>query len=297
MSLKEQFEKIKENWLLILIVVFIFGVMIYLPNSGSIGFSSQNKMAMDYAYESSLAYGGSYDTYKNYTQNFAPQVENRKIVKTANLGLETKVGKFSEVDSKLREVIKSSDSFILNENIYSNKVNSREIFSGNYVIKVNNDKLEYITNQLKDLGKVTRFTMGADDVTGQYTNVNIELQVERERLLRYQEMYEDAELINDKIELNDRIFNQERTIKYLEDSVRDIDQRIDYSTINLTVNEKSDYLGIAFVKLSDLVRSFINSLNSLIRLVVLILPWVIIIGFFYAINRFFKKEGTKVRKK
>lgn len=297
MSLKEQFEKIKENWLLLLIVVFIFGVMIYLPNSGSIGFASQNKMAMDYAYESSLAYGGSYDTYKNYTQNFAPQVENRKIVKTANLGLEIKVGKFYDVDSKLREVIKSSDSFILNENIYSNKVNSREIFSGNYVIKVNNDKLEYITNQLKDLGKVTRFTMGADDVTGQYTNVNIELQVERERLLRYQEMYEDAELINDKIELNDRIFNQERTIKYLEDSVRDIDQRIDYSTINLTVNEKSDYLGIAFVKLSDLVRSFINSLNSLIRLVVLILPWVIIIGFFYAISRFFKKETPKIRKK
>ncbi len=297
MSLKEQFEKIKENWLLILIVVFIFGVMIYLPNSGSIGFSSQNKMAMDYAYESSLANGGSYDSYKNYSQNFAPQVENRKIVKTANLGLETKVGKFYEVDSKIREVVTSSDSFILNENIYSNKVNSRDIFSGNYAIKVDTDKLDSVINQLKDLGKVTLFREGADDVTGQYTNVNIELEVERERLLRYQEMYEAAELINDKIELNDRIFNQERTIKYLEDSVRDIDQRIDYSTINLTVNEKSDYLGIAFVKLSDLVRSFISSLNSLIRLVVLILPWVIIIGFFYAISRFFKKEGTKVRKK
>lgn len=294
MSLKEQFEKIKENWLLILAVVFIFGVMIYLPSSGSVGFASQNRVAMDYASES--AYGGSYDSYKNYSQNFAPEVENRKIVKTSNLSLETKVGKFYEVDAKIREVVNSSDSFILNENIYSNKVNSRDIFSGNYTIKVDTDKLDSITNQLKELGKVTLFREGADDVTGQYTNVNIELEVERERLSRYQEMYAEAELINDKIELNDRIFNQERTIKYLEDSIRNIDQRVDYSTINLTVNEKSDYLGIAFVKLSDLVRSFINSLNSLIRLVVLILPWAIIVGFFYGVGKFSKKGKKKSRK-
>ena len=293
MSLKEQFEKLKENWLLILLVVLVLGTMIYLPNI-SVG-SSYN-----YASDSALGgYSPSYakESYLNYqNQNFSPEVLNRKIVKTSNLGIETKIGKFKETDSQVRDVVKGTESIIITENIYSNKVDSKEIFTGNYTIKVKIDKLDLVTNQLKTLGKVTSFNQGADDVTGEYTNVNIELQVEKERLERFQEMYADAEEITDKIELNDRIFNQERTIKYLEDSIKDVDQRIDYSTIYLTINERSNYLGIAFVKLSDLARSFMGSLNSLVRLIVVILPWVLIAGFIYAINKLTKKQEIKKKR-
>ncbi|MFA5745946.1 MAG: DUF4349 domain-containing protein [archaeon] len=293
MSLKEQFEKLKENWLLILLVVLVLGTMIYLPNI-SVG-SSYN-----YASDSALGgYAPAYakESYLNYqNQNFSPEVLNRKIVKTSNLGIETKIGKFKETDSQVREVVKGTESIIITENIYSNKFDSKEIFTGNYTIKVKTDKLDLVTNQLKTLGKVTSFNQGADDVTGEYTNVNIELQVEKERLERFQEMYAEAEEIKDKIELNDRIFNQERTIKYLEDSIKDVDQRIDYSTIYLTINERSDYLGIAFVKLSDLLRSFMSSLNSLVRLIVVVLPWVLIAGFIYAVSKLTKKQEIKKKR-
>lgn len=293
MGIKEQFEKLKENWLLILLVVLVLGTMIYLPNI-SVG-SSYN-----YASDSALGgYAPSYakESYLNYqNQNFSPEVLNRKIVKTSNLGIETKIGKFKETDSQVRDVVKGTESIIITENIYSNKVDSKEIFTGNYTIKVKNSELDTLTNQLKTLGKVTSFNQGADDVTGEYTNVNIELQVEKERLERYQDMYEEAEEITDKIELNDRIFNQERTIKYLEDAVKDVDQRIDYSTIYLTINERSDYLGIAFVKLSDLLRAFMGSLNSLINLVVVILPWAIIAGFIYAVVRLTKKPEPRKKR-
>ncbi len=298
MSLTEQLENLKNNWLIFILAIVVIGTMIYLPNIGTIS----SYKSVNYAYDS--GYGGyapSYakESYLNYqNQNFSPEVLNRKIVKTSNLGIETKIGNFKTVDSKVRDVIKGTESIIINENIFSNKVDSKEIFTGNYTIKVKIEKLDLVTDQLKTLGKVTSFNQGADDVTGEYTNVNIELQVEKERLERYQEMYADAEDIKDKIELNDRIFNQERTIKYLEDAVKDVDQRVDYSTIYLTVNERSDYLGIAFVKLSDLLRSFMGSLNSLIRLIVLILPWAIIAGFIYAIARLTKKPETKaIRRK
>lgn len=296
MSLKEQFEKLKENWLLILLVVLVLGTMIYLPNI-SVG---SNYMSGNYASDSALGgYSPSYakESYLNYqNQNFSPEVLNRKIVKTSNLGIETKIGKFKETDSQVRDVVKGTESIIITENIYSNKVDSKEIFTGNYTIKVKTDKLDLVTNQLKTLGKVTSFNQGADDVTGEYTNANIELQVEKERLERFQEMYVDAEDIADKIELNDRIFNQERTIKYLEDAVRNVDQRIDYSTIYLTINERSDYLGIAFVKLSDLLRSFMSSLNSLVRLIVVILPWALIAGFIYAVSKLTKKQEVKKKR-
>jgi ABC-type sugar transport system permease subunit len=296
MSLKEQFENLKNNWLIFVLAIVVIGAMVLLPNISS-GVSYKTNYAAD---SYSLGYGASYESYSkalyNNSTNFSPDVLNRKIVKTSNLGIETKIGKFKQTDLQLRDIVKGTESIILTENIYSSKVDSKEIFTGNYTIKVHVDKLDLVTNQLKTLGKVTSFNQGADDVTGEYTNVNIELQVEKERLERYQDMYADAEDIKDKIELNDRIFNQERTIKYLEDAVKDVDQRVDYSTIYLTVNERSDYLGIAFVKLSDLLRSFMGSLNSLIRLIVLILPWAIIAGFIYAIARLSKKPEIKKKR-
>ena len=295
MSLKEQLEKLKNNWLIFILAIVVIGAMMLLPNISRGSIYSSN-----YAMDVAQGYGGSYESYSkalyNNSTNFAPDVLNRKIVKTSNLGIETKIGNFKNVDSKVRDVVKGTESIIINENIFSNKVDSREIFTGNYTIKVKNSELDTLTNQLKTLGKVTGFNQGADDVTGEYTNVNIELQVEKERLERFQEMYVDAEDITDKIELNDRIFNQERTIKYLEDAVKDVDQRIDYSTIYLTINERSDYLGIAFVKLSDLLRAFMGSLNSLINLVVVILPWAIIAGFIYAVVRLTKKSEPRKKR-
>lgn len=295
MSLTEQLENLKNNWLIFVLAIVVIGAMMLLPN-----ISRGSSYSSNYAMDTSQGYGGSYESYSkalyNNSTNFAPDVLNRKIVKTSNLGIETKIGNFKNVDSKVRDVVKGTESIIINENIFSNKVDSREIFTGNYTIKVKNSELDNLTNQLKTLGKVTSFNQGADDVTGEYTNVNIELQVEKERLERFQEMYVDAEDITDKIELNDRIFNQERTIKYLEDAVKDVDQRIDYSTIYLTINERSDYLGIAFVKLSDLLRAFMGSLNSLINLVVVILPWAIIAGFIYAVVRLTKKPEPRKKR-
>jgi len=298
MTFTEQLEKLKDNWLVILLVVVVLGAMMLLPKIGT-NYSSRNYTTMDSALGYASGYYPESVMYKNYSQqnNFAPDVTDRKIVKTSNLGIEVKLGKFSQTDSMMRDIIKSSSSFILNENIYSSKVNSKDVYTGSYTIKVETSKLDQITNQLKTLGKITSYNQGADDVTGQYTNVKIELQVEKERLERYKQLYEDAKTMEDKINLNDRIFNQERTIKYLEDSIKNIDERVDYSTIYLTINERSDYIYIAFVKLSELVSSFVGSLNSLLRLIFLVLPWAVLGGVIYAIIRLTKKKQPTFKKR
>jgi hypothetical protein len=104
-------------------------------------------------------------------------------------------------------------------------------------------------------------------------------------------MYNSAEKISDKIELNDRIFNQERTIKYLEDSLKNMDQRVDYSTINLNISEKYSYSNIALVKLSDLVRSFVNSVNALLKFLFVIIPFAIVGWIIYLVSR--NKKNSK----
>ena len=107
-------------------------------------------------------------------------------------------------------------------------------------------------------------------------------------------MYLEAEDVMDKVEINDKIFFQERRVKYLEDSLKRIDQRVDYSTISFTLNEKrSEYANIAFVKCSELIKSFVGSFNSLISLIFAVIPWLVaflFVGFVWKRVRSKKKR-------
>ena len=66
---------------------------------------------------------------------------------------------------------------------------------------------------MKEIGEVTSFSENADDITEQFVDLETELVAEKERLARYKQMLSEATLVEDKIQLSDRIFNQERTIK------------------------------------------------------------------------------------
>jgi len=58
--------------------------------------------------------------------------------------------------------------------------------------------------------------------------------------------------------------------------LRNIDNRIEYSSVSFSMSEeRSEWVNIALVKLSDLVRSFVGSLNSLLSFIFGIVPWAV----------------------
>lgn len=293
MSFKKQIEKIKENWLFIFIFLIILGVFFFLPNVRGVS-KSYDQMSGAYEnYSLNSTMGNMYYS----TDDFYPEITERKITMSANLDLEVKIGELLETHEAIKKITNNLNLIVLNENINSYKIQSKEIYRANYILKVEQNKLEFALTSLKNLGKVTNITKESNDITEKYLNTTIELEVEQKRMERYQQMYSDALEMKDKIELNDRIFNQERTIKYLEDSLKNVDNKIDYSTIYLSVNEKSDYLGIAFIKLSELSRAFIDSLNSLITLLVTIFPWALVVGFSYVLVKATKKRKINLIKR
>lgn len=294
MAIKQQLEKIKDNWLLLVIALIVIGFFMFGGGFGS-KFSAvtemgMSKSSMDYAMVESAEYrGGGYMPL--VSQDFAPDVEERKITKTTSMSAEVERGAFESAETRLKSIVKSSDSFILNENVNRNGQGRKSYLSGYYSIKVDTDKYDAVISQLKEIGEVQSFSENARDITGSYTNTELEIEVEKERLERYWQMYEEAEIIEDKINLNDRIFNQERTIKYLEDSLRNMDQRVEYSTISLSIHEKrSNYANVAFVKLSELIKSFVSSLNSLLYLLFFIVPYAVALGIIWFAVRWFRRR-------
>ncbi|HIJ11808.1 TPA: DUF4349 domain-containing protein [Candidatus Woesearchaeota archaeon] len=279
MGIQTQFTKLKENWLLVLLVVVLLAVPSFMGGSTNVAKSfggyAMEEMAMD-----------GFAPSRSYQADFAPQIEERKITTTSSLQTEVDKGDFKNTEIKLKAIVKATDSIILNENVNTYD----DVRSGSYSIKVESSKYDAIVTQLKELGDITSFNENKHDITGSYTNNQVELEVERKRLARYQQIYSEATDVNDKLNINDRIFDQERRIKYLEDSLQNKDQRVDYTTISVSISEKrSEYAHIAFVKLSELVRSVVDSVSSVLTLLFVALPYAVIAWLVWFVYRRVKK--------
>ena len=282
MTLKDQFKKIKDNWLILILIgaglFFVFfstGGGYYSSQSFSEGMFSKN---MDLAYDRSSAYGGYYDS------DFAPDLTERKITKTGSLNTEVSKGTFEQSHGAILDIAAGSHSFILSQNVQSYGSGWRLYKRGTYTLKVETGAYDSVVSSLRGIGKVITFNEDSQDITARYSNTEIEIQTERARLARYESMYLSATEVSDQITLSDRIFEQERKIKYLEDSLTNLDRRIEYSTISVTLSEKrSEWAYITFVKLSQLIKSFVMSLNAFLGFFFVIIPWAIAAGIIWLI--------------
>ena len=234
---------------------------------------------------------GGYYPGPSYGDDFAPEVEERVIVKNSYLNSEVEQGTFYENEQRLKDIIQTSDAFLLNENVNEYETNWNSYFSGSYSIKVPAGKYDAVLSQLREIGELQSFSDNSQDITGSYTNQNIEVEMERARLQRFLEMYEGAELMEDKILLNDRIFDQERRVKYLDDAIKNMDTRVQYSQVSFSMSEKrSEYVDVTLVRFSNLVESLVNSLNALLQLVFMGLPWALLFVGYKAVSKLVKKK-------
>lgn len=304
MTLKKQIDTLKNNWLIVAIIVVLLGVFMYAPSSNigemgkaytnqyaDYGFAEPEAMAYDSYYAGSARSGIAYDLYYSYSSDFAPEVEERMLKKTATVSTEIERGGFDKAASELKGIVTASEAFILYENVNNQGPEGFKYKVGRYNIKVETSKYDAVVSQLKAIGEVQSFNENANDVTGTYTNLQTELDAEKTRMQRYQQMFEEAKEVGDKIELSDRIFNQERTIKYLEERIANLGNEVSYSTISVTISEEqSKYVGIAVVKLSELARTFVDSLNSLLSFIVGIVPWAVAVGIIWWIVKAVRKK-------
>lgn len=280
MSFKKQVQTLKENWLIVaaLIVLVLFMNMGGISSiSQSFNAVSRDMMGGGYA-ESSMGVSRSMSPVPPYAyDSFAPQVEQRKITKSANLHQEVEQGEFVAAEQRVKSNIASTKSILLNENVNTYESGRKQYRSASYQIKVPLANYDALIASLKSIGEVKSFSESQDDITQPVQSAEVQLAAEKARLERYQAMFKEASRTEDKITLSDRMFEQERTIKYLEESLKNLGDRVDYSTVYAEVSEKQPaYAQIVFVKFSELVKNLVDNVNSVLSLLFSIVPWVVL---------------------
>lgn len=287
-TLANQIDKLKENWLIVVLVILVLlvgsGANLFNP------FTTIVQSSKSFAGDGAVMEAAVRSFAPSPLGDFAPEIEERQITKTTIMASEIDRGEFNDAETKVLDIVKSSESILLNHNAGKRGKDKQSYSVGIFTIKVDTDRYDSVISQLKDIGETTSFNENLRDITQQFESLDIELESEKKRLQRFQQQLQETDEAEFKIQLTDRIFNQERRIKYLEDSLKNAGNRVAYSTIHLTLTEEqSSFSNIVFVKFGDLWRGLVNSTNLLLKFLFYILPWLLLLHIFKFLHRRFHK--------
>ena len=224
-----------------LFILSMLLVAIFTVACGSSGGSYKTESAtMDYVSEGAaeeLVFGSSVtNDIKNTSESSTESQTIKKLIKTVDIDMETK--EFSDLIDKIQKKVNELNGYIedssISGNSYNNEYGTRY---ANFTIRIPENKLDGFVIEIGELGNITHKNESVKDVTLEYVDVESHKNVlltEQERLMV---LLEKAETMEDIIAIEQRLSNVRYEIESYESRLRTLDNKVDYSTVNLYVDE------------------------------------------------------------
>ena len=187
--------------------------------------------------------------------------EGKKIILNADLYIETL--DFDSSIENLNKKVSEYKGYISNSNIHGDAENaSRRI---ELTIRIPAKDYYNFVNSSNELGTVKEKNEYTEDVTFQYMDVEVRLETLRLEETKLLELLEKAVTIEDVIALEARLSDVRYEIESFEANKRRLDDEIDYSTIILTIREKTKIIAVQPTFLSRLGNVFIDSAENFVE--------------------------------
>lgn len=155
---------------------------------------------------------------------------SRKIIKNGNMRVQ--VGEIKKAQAQVNEVLKRNNAYIQKEEFQNTDVDENL----NLTIRVPHKSFDALVNSFSDgIGSVLSKNISSDDVTEEYTDISIKLANKKLYLEKYRDMLKSAATTKDMLEIQEKIRGLEDEIDVAEGRLRFIDDRVNYSTLNLSL--------------------------------------------------------------
>ncbi len=200
-----------------------------------------------------------------------------KIIYTGHVSLQTTA--FDEAVSALEQAVQAQGGFVQDSSVqgytetYADGTTAVVDRWANYTVRIPADKFDNFMAMTEGIGNVTNSSRTAENVTSQYTDYEAHLsslRIQEERLLAMLEQSGDLESL---ITLESRLSDVRYEIESIERNLRNLDQRLAYSTVYLDMQEVALYTPTVAVvrtfgeKLSDAFSDgwtgFVRSIQNL----------------------------------
>lgn len=169
------------------------------------------------------------------TEEEADVATNRKIIQTFDYTIETK--SLEESQEKLEQAVKEAGGYFedLNTSNYSYQTS---LYA---TIRIDSTKVETFQDAMEGVGNIAEQSESAEDITVQYTdteNYRNALQTEYDRVLA---LLETATNMDDILTLESKLSDLRYQIDNLSKQLQGMDNLVDYTTVNITMNEVEQY--------------------------------------------------------
>lgn len=163
----------------------------------------------------------------------------RKLITTMNLSAETEhfdalMGTLENQITALGGYVENSEQWNGSVDYYGNRINDR---SASLTVRIPAEKLNSFLTIMEENSNITNKSKSVEDVTLAYVDLESHkkaLLTEEERLLELMEM---AETVEDLITIEDKLANVRYQLESMESQLRTYDNKINYSTVYLNIQE------------------------------------------------------------
>jgi uncharacterized protein YaaR (DUF327 family) len=236
----------------------------YAPVPAAAGNGNYESRASGVADNSLLAFDGNYAAEQGISENDL----ERKIVMTAHVRV--RVENLDETDILIKDLMKKYNAYASSTDINDN--------FRHYSIHVPSPVYEAAIDEINSLGRSLSRSESAEDVTLRYYDLEGRLATKKELLKTFQSYLEKAKTIEEILSVEKRIAELQYEIDGTGKELRNLANRVDYATIDLSVLgpiASSPYRGPT---LAERFRELFGSFSGFLSLMLIILVGIVIFG-------------------
>ncbi len=274
----------------ILIAILTLGMlMVFVACSSSKQTSSSERpmeaVAEEAKQETSIVVDEVADQAGGIQFNTSSQL-NRKVIKTGRIDLQTKT--FDDTVQNIMDQVNEIGGFIQNCSIEGNNLYSEyNRRYANLSVRIPNKEFDKFMNESSQFGNVTSKSIEGEDVTDQYMDTEIRLETLEIQAERLKELLKQAGDLEKLFKIEQELADVTYQIESLKGTLKKYDSLIDYSTIEINVEEAEVYVQpakkVTFLDkikktFMDSVDGLINVLQGIVLVVVAMIPFLIIIA-------------------
>lgn len=158
---------------------------------------------------------------------------SKKLIKNGEMGIA--VSNINDAKKQVNQILKENKAYTQNEQ-FRNLETEENL---NLTIRVPHQNFDALINSFSNgIGAVEYKNISTDDVTEEYTNVSIKLENKKIYLEKYRNLLKSTSNVKDILQIQENIRALEDEIDVAEGRLRFIDDRVDYSTLELNINKE-----------------------------------------------------------
>ena len=237
---------------------------------------------------------------------------DRKLITTVDLDVQTK--NFDALQEGIESAVNSLGGYIQSSNTYNNSYSyyddednsAPSNRSASYTLRIPEDKLDEFLTELRGEANVTRESKSTTDITLDYVDTAAHKRALETEEKSLETMLKKASELDDIVKIQSRLTDVQYQIDSIESQLRTYDNQVDYSTVNLNIDEVAVYQPSSNASIWSRISSgFKESVHSVARgfsdaavWIIVHIPQILVAAVFLVLGIFVsRKIGKKVKKR